>query len=69
MNDTVIEFMREEIKERLIALPESNHKLFKRMYSPQNLDKDINKVVDDMPEEKLDWALSQVQKTVAKVNL
>ena len=38
--------------------------LFKRMYSPNNLDLDIEDIVDSMPEDRLDWAMTQVYKTL-----
>jgi hypothetical protein len=33
------------------------------MYSPFDLDKDINLVVDKMPAKQLNWALQQTQNT------
>ena len=77
MNQSVIDFMRSEIKQGLKQLPEDWQLLFKRMYSYPNgslsvlpdLEKPIDKVVDDMPVEKLDWALSQVQKSIAKIQV
>ena len=77
MNQSVIDFMRSEIKKGLKQLPEDWQLLFKRMYSYPNgnlsvlpdLEKPIDKVVDDMPVEKLDWALSQVQKSIAKIQV
>lgn len=55
--------LREEIKYGLSTLPESNHEMFKRMYSPKDLTPDINTVVDNMPANKLQWALQQVTNT------
>lgn len=52
---------RTEIKRILSLLEESNHMIFKRMYSYPDLDKDINQVVDDMPAKQLAWALTQCQ--------
>lgn len=40
--------------------------LFKRMYSYKNLKADINDVVDALPEDKLNWAMQQVQRTLDK---
>ena len=40
--------------------------MFKRMYAKGNLDMNINDVVDNMPEEKLDWAMQQVERTLSK---
>ena len=50
---------RTEIKRILSKLDDSNHLVFKRMYSPTDLEKDINLVVDDMPAKQLNWALQQ----------
>jgi ssDNA-specific exonuclease RecJ len=50
---------REEIKRILGFLNDDNHWNFKRMYSPNDLNKDINQVVDDMPARQLQWALHQ----------
>jgi hypothetical protein len=36
------------------------------MYSNDNLEMDINDVVDKMDEEKLDWAMQQVERTLNK---
>ena len=57
---------RQFLKDNLVKLPESNQLLFKRMYSHENLDLSIEDVVDGMPDERLDWAMSQVKKTLLK---
>ena len=67
MNKVIEQFARSEIKAGLIKCPSEWQIMFKRMYSHLDLNKDINKVVDDMPREKLDWALSQVQSSVKKL--
>ena len=66
MNNTVSNFTRQQIKEGLKQLPDSWQTIFKRMYSHDNLDCDIETVVDNMPDEKLDWALSQVENSLKK---
>ena len=63
------------------AIIDRNRDLFKKMYAHTDLsrtrgecqkgtckclDRDINDVVDTMPEEKLDWAMQQVQQTIKK---
>ncbi len=67
MNKQLQDFARSEIKKGLAKLPESNHLLFKRMYSHENLDLPINDVVDKMEYERLDWALQQVERSVNKL--
>ena len=64
MNDQLQEYARTQLKEGLAKLPESNQLLFKRMYSHEDLEANINDVVDIMPEERLDWAMQQVQRTI-----
>ena len=64
MNKQLQDFARQTLKTGLMRLPESNHVIFKRMYAPDNLDADINDVVDNMPEDKLNWAMQQVQRSI-----
>lgn len=66
MNDTMQIFARNELKEGLAQLSDAHRHFFKRMYSHENLDLDIDTVVDNMPEEKLDNAMMQVQRTLDK---
>jgi len=66
MNKTVVNFIREEIKKGLAQLEDKNRLLFNRMYSHDNLERPVNEVVDDMPEEKLNWALTQVENSLRK---
>lgn len=54
---------RTELKEVLSRLSEKNHHVFKLMYSHKDLNKDINKIVDDMPAKQLDWAIQQAYTT------
>ena len=64
MNDELQLFARNELKEGLALCTEAQRLIFKRMYSHENLDLDINDAVDNMPEEKLDLAMVQVQRTI-----
>ena len=66
MNEQLKNFAREQLKIGLAKLPEPNQRLFKRMYSHNNLELSIDEVVDKMPEDKLDWAMQQVENTVNK---
>lgn len=56
---------RAELIEGLRQCNEAQVNLFKQMYSFKNMEDDIKTVVANMPEEKLDWALSQVDRTLA----
>lgn len=68
MNDQLQKFARDELKDGLKRLPEANVKFFKRMYSHENLDADINDVVDTMPIDKLSHAMDQVSRTLQKMS-
>lgn len=67
MNNKVSNFTREEIKQGLKQLPESWQLMFKRMYSHENINLDIDAVVDNMPDEKIDLALTQVENSLSKL--
>jgi len=43
---------------------EHNRHLFKRMYSPDNMDLHIGAVVDNMEKDQLDHALVQINNTI-----
>jgi hypothetical protein len=62
MNKTLQDYARNELKNGLAMLPDSQQLFFKRMYSHKNLDANVNDVVDAMPAERLDWAMQQVQR-------
>lgn len=67
MNKKALEFYKKEIMDGLAKLSEDHQVVFKRMYSPHNLDKELKAVVNDMPEDKLDWALTQVANSINKI--
>lgn len=67
MNDKIQQFARDSIKRGLNMLPEQNRIVFNRMYSPDDLYADINTVVDNMPSDRLDWAMQQVERTLGKL--
>lgn len=73
----IIDFTRAQIKEGLSKLNEKCHRNFKLMYARDNgkrspedaVAMNIDDVVDLMEVEKLDWALSQVQRSLEKEGL
>ena len=67
MNNLLKETDKNYLKENLAKLPESNQHLFKQMYAKGKMDLDINTVIDNMDEEKIDWAMQQVKKTLEKM--
>ena len=66
MIELLEKYARRVIKEGLKRCTDRQQMLFKRMYARGNLDKPIDAVVDDMPIEKLDCAMDQVSRTLAK---
>ena len=68
MNKTLATFARDSLKERLSKCTDGQKHIFKRMYSPNDLEADINLVVDRIPEDSLSWALTQVENTMKKFN-
>lgn len=67
MNQQLQQFARQTLKDGLAKLSEDSQLVFKRMYSHRDLAKPINDVVDDMPPEKLDWAMQQVENSLRKL--
>jgi len=66
MQPKVKNFIQEELKNGLSQCTEQQQHFFKRMYSHDDLDRNINEVVDNMEEEKLDHALRQVEASLTK---
>lgn len=67
MNDSLKNYAKDELKKGLAQLPEGWQRRFKQMYSFKNMDADINDVVDNMDEEKLDRAMEQVERSLIKI--
>ncbi len=61
---------RRELREELIAAlrkcSERQQHRFKQMYAFGRLNDPMEAVINDMPDDKLDWAMEQVQKTLDK---
>lgn len=64
MNKQLQTFAKQSLKAGLIQLPKNWQMLFKRMYSHKNLKANISDVIDAIPEDKLDWAMQQVEKSL-----
>lgn len=58
--------IRQNLKDMLEQCTDGQVLLFKRMYSPKNLEISISKVVDALPEDKIPWAVCQVENTLKK---
>jgi hypothetical protein len=66
MNNKLQKFARQELIEGLSKCTEKQRWIFNKMYSPDNVDRNIDDVVSDIPEDRLDWAMQQVQRTLDK---
>jgi hypothetical protein len=74
MNDQLQDFARKTLKEGLAKLPTKSHEMFKLMYArnggkrsvEDSLRMDIDSVVAEIPADKLDWAMQQVQRSLDK---
>lgn len=64
METSLQKFAREQLIEGLHKCTEPQVHMFKRMYSYKDLEADIETVVANMPEDKLDCALRQVNRTI-----
>ena len=67
MNDILQKFARDKLKEWLPKCTPAEQLVFKRMYSPKDVTLPIETVVDNMPWENLDWAMTQVERTFLKM--
>jgi DNA polymerase III delta prime subunit len=65
MNKKIANFAREELKKGLSRCGPSQQHLFKQMYA-RKLDMDVDAIVDEMDDEKLSWAMKQVDRTLAE---
>lgn len=65
-NETLIVTGKNILKGLLEQCTEGQQIMFKRMYSYKNLECPINEVVDNMIPDKIDWAISQCERTVEK---
>ena len=66
MNAALQEFARQQLKDGLSKCTEAQRDLFRRMYSHKDLTCPMDEVVDRMPEDKLDWAMQQVENTLVE---
>ena len=63
-NETIKNAAKEMLKELLKECTDGQKLMFKRMYSHKNLELQINEAVDQMADDKIDWAMTQVERTV-----
>jgi hypothetical protein len=68
MNEQLKNFAKTQLKDGLKQLPDNMQTIFKRIYSPDNLELSIDEVVNNIPQEKLDWAMRQVENSLQKID-
>ncbi len=67
MNSHLEKFARDTLKDDLAMCTVRQRYIFRRMYAHGHpTDLPMNVVVDDMPQDKLDWAMMQVKRTLEK---
>ena len=66
MDPRVEKYARMILLQDLLECTNDQQMIFKKMYSPDNLKATIVDVVDNLPEEKIDWAMKQVLRTIEK---
>jgi hypothetical protein len=69
MNELIRKESKRILKKLLSECTEGQQLIFKRMYSSRNLELSISDAVDQMDDNKLDLAISQVERTVEKNKL
>ncbi len=65
-NETLKNAAKEILKGLLSECTEGQQLMFKRMYCHKNLELPINEAVDQMADDKIDWAISQTERSVEK---
>jgi len=66
MNKQLQDYARQTILDGLRQCTPGQQRLFKQMYAFKHIDGSIEDAVANMPEEKLDWAMKQVEQTLIK---
>jgi fructosamine-3-kinase len=67
MNARLQAFARTTLKEGLAKLPADWQHRFKQMYAHNHLEWEMDMVVDRMNEADLDWAMTQVENSLKKL--
>ena len=75
MNKLLKETAISYLTESLARLPEGNQRIFKLMYGRNNGKRSvedteampINDVISEIPDDKLDWAMQQVMRSIEKL--
>lgn len=68
-NKTLISEARKLLLQTLLKLEQKHRDFFLRMYFHQNKPTTIEEAVEKLPVDKIDWAISQAESTLKKINL
>lgn len=66
MNDELEAYAREYIRINIKKLKDEHIMIFKKMYSPNNLEIHIDRVIDNMPKDRLNWSMIQITNSLNK---
>jgi hypothetical protein len=66
MNKTLRLAAENILKNLLLECTEDQKTIFKRMYCHKNLELPINDGVDQISDDKIDWAITQCERSVVK---
>jgi hypothetical protein len=61
-------FARQELKLLLDQCTPDQHLVFKRMYAHQDISITTDQAVDNMPYDKINWAIQQAERSVEENN-
>ena len=67
MNDILQNFARQWLKDNIKKLPTGWEMKFKRIYAYDNIMTPINVIIDEIHQDRLDWAMQQVQNSIEKL--
>ena len=63
-NETLINLAKVALKNLLSECTDEQKLMFKRMYCSKNLELSVDDAVDQMDNDKIDWAMTQVERTI-----
>lgn len=68
MNKTLEKAGKEILLNLLLQCSIREQQMFNRMYAHDKIEQSVDITVKELPSQKLDWAITQVENTIAKKN-
>lgn len=68
MNATIKTLITDKLKELLALCTAEQQLLFKKLYGHKKLNANIDTIVDEMDETKMDYAMTQIERTLNSKN-